>query len=129
MRTQKSEGKINSYFIFLPFYLDALALAANQDIGHAVRSVAGFRKRRKRAMPAGVVRVVARGTSLAVITLATAGAVQDDLMRPGQPVFIDKEIHSVRLRPCGLADQAGFGGNFLEFRSSVATHGQHRQAI
>ena len=62
-----------------------------------MRRLARLGERGIRAMPAGVVGIVSRRASLAVIALAAAGAVQHDLVRPRQPVFVDIEISRLRL--------------------------------
>ena len=51
-----------------------------------------LRERRVRTVPAGVVDVVTRRTSFAVAALAAGAAMQDDLVRSGSPVFVDKEF-------------------------------------
>src|SRR5579864_5612775 len=70
----------------------ALAFAANEHAGHGLGSVTGFAQRRVGTVPAGVVGVVAGGTSLAVAALAAGAAMQHDLVRPGSPVFVDKKF-------------------------------------
>jgi len=74
------------------FFLHALAFAADQHAGHGVGGFARFRKRGIRAVPTGMVHVVAGRTAFAVAALAARGAVQDDLTRTGRPVFVDEEF-------------------------------------
>ncbi len=55
-----------------------------------------------RSVPACMVGVVAGGAPLAVIALPAAGAMQHDLVRSGEPVFVDVEIGCVGGRGGGL---------------------------
>src|SRR5215472_8626231 len=58
-----------------PRFSHALALAANENAGHGVGGLAGFRKGRIWAMPLGMVDVVAGGPSFAVAALPASAAV------------------------------------------------------
>src|SRR5450631_263680 len=107
----------------------AFALAADQDAGHGVGGFASLGERGVGAVPAGVVDVVAGGTSLAVTALAARSAVHNDLARAGGPVFIDEEIGGFGGGAGGLGDQSNFGCDLLQARAGVAAHGQQRQAV
>ena len=80
-------------------------------------------------MPAGVVGIVSCRASFAVIALAAAGAMQHDLVRPGQPVFIDVKVSGFDRRGGQFADQSRFGSDLLHFGPGIAAHGQHGQAV
>src|SRR6266850_2437396 len=83
-------------------FLDALALAADEHAGHAVRCVARDCKCCIGAVPAGVVGVVSGGTALAVAAMAAGSAVQNDLVWAGGPVFVDVELGGLGCRACGF---------------------------
>src|ERR1700676_644488 len=74
---------------------NALALAADQHSGHVLSSVACFRKRGVRPVPARMVGVMSSGASLAVVALPATGSVQTDLVRSSHPIFVDVEIDHV----------------------------------
>src|SRR5581483_8194316 len=94
--------------------LNTLALAANQYVGNAMRRLSCLGQRCEGTMPAGVVGVVAGGSAFSVVALATGSTMQNNLVRPSQPVFVNKEI--MRIGRCGgsLGDQAHISGNFLD---------------
>jgi hypothetical protein len=94
------------------FFSNALAFAANQHTRHLVRRFARLGQGRVRAVPFGVVGIMTRGTSLAMITLSTTGTVQHNLVRSCQPIFIDEEIW--RFCRSRLSDQPRFGNNLLQ---------------
>src|SRR6185503_20651243 len=104
---------------------NALALATDEHARHLLRGLAGLGKRGVRAMPAGMVGIVSYRASLAVIALAATGAMQHDLVRPRQPVFIDVEVGGLDRRDGRLADQSRFGSNLLQPGAGIAAHGQH----
>src|SRR2546427_12977853 len=109
--------------------LNALALAANECAWDVVRGLARFGKSGKRAVPAGMVGVVACGTSFAGIALPTTRTMQNNLVGPRQPIFVHVKLDRARRRRCWTRDEAGFSGNLLQFGARVAPHGQQRQAV
>src|SRR5580693_458609 len=108
---------------------DALALATDQHTSHPVRRFARFRKRGVRAVPARMVSVMSRGASLAMVALTATGAVQNDLVRSGKPVFVDVEVNYVGRRACRSGNHSGLGSNLLQLGSRLASHWEERQAI
>src|ERR1035438_1735927 len=107
----------------------AFALAANQDAGHGVGGFASLGERGVGAVPAGVVDVVAGGTSLAVTALSARFAAQNDLAPARSPVLLDEKVGGFGGGGDGLGDQSDFGGDLLQARAGVAAHGQQRQAV
>src|SRR5271156_39945 len=109
--------------------LDALALAADQDAGHAMSNFASMDERGIGSMPSRVIGVVAGGPAPALIALPARAAMQHDLMRTGRPIFIDIKFR--RLRRCrrSLRNEPRIHGYSLQLRSRIAAHGQERQSI
>src|SRR5215471_15115460 len=95
-------------------YSHALALAADEHVGHGVGDFAGFGQGGVGAVPLGVVDVVAGGASLAVAALAAGAAVQDDFVRSGDPVFVDEEVGSVVCWRGSFGDQSDIGCHSLQ---------------
>ena len=93
---------------------NALALTADQHARHLVRDLASFGEGCVGTVPAGVIGIVTGGASFAVIALATAGAMQDDLMRPREPVFVNKELRGLGHHRGRLGDEANLGCDLLE---------------
>ena len=94
--------------------LNAFAFAADEHAGHRVRDVACFGKSGVGAVPAGVRSVVTGGPSLAMAALSAGAAVQDNFVRSGGPILVDKELCDRGGWSGGLADQPDFRNHLLQ---------------
>src|SRR5580704_19012447 len=108
---------------------NALTLASNQHTSHPLGSLPCFGKRGVGAVPARVVGVMSGRTSLAMVALSATGSMQNNLVRPSQPVFVDVKIDHVGERGRRSSNQSRFGSDLLYLGPGFASHGQKRQAI
>ena len=107
----QSTIKINNQ----PIPSHAFALAADEYAAHGVCDLTGLGESRIGSMPFGVIGVVAGGASFAMAALAAGGAMQDDLVGAGDPVFVDEEFDGFRRGTGGFGDQSDVGRNPLQF--------------